>query len=178
MRGDPGDQRGRPPSHGARAVIRLGALLLYSITAGLLGTVIAGPVLDALPGSIWALWGLGTLLVFAVGALTLALQGLAGIVGIGLAILLVVVLGNPSAGGAYPYPLLPPFWRAIGPALPPGAGTYATRSIAYFRGNGAGGPMLVLAAWAVAGSVVTLACAMARRQRTEESTQAVGARRA
>ncbi|MEV7727852.1 DUF3533 domain-containing protein [Streptomyces sp. NPDC087917] len=154
---------GARPANSARAVIRLGALLLYSIVAGLLGAVIAGPVLDALPGPLVGLWGLGTLVVFAVGAITLAFQGLAGVVGIGLAILLVVVLGNPSAGGAYPYPLLPPFWKAIGPALPPGAGTYAARSIAYFRGNGAGGPMWVLAAWAVAGSAVTLACAVLRR---------------
>ncbi|MER6391994.1 DUF3533 domain-containing protein [Streptomyces sp. NPDC059382] len=151
---------GARPANSARAVIRLGVLLVYSIVAGLLGAVIAGPVLGALSGNIAALWGLGTLVVFAVGALTLALQGLAGVVGIGLAILLVVVLGNPSAGGAYPYPLLPPFWRTIGPALPPGAGTYAARSIAYFRGNGAGGPMLVLAGWALLGSAVTLACAM------------------
>ncbi|MFB6613770.1 DUF3533 domain-containing protein [Streptomyces sp. NPDC085524] len=156
---------GARPANSARAIIRLGALLLYSIAAGLLGTLIAGPVLDALPGSIMGLWGLGTLVVFAVGAITLAFQGLAGVVGIGLAILLVVVLGNPSAGGAYPYPLLPPFWSAIGPALPPGAGTYAARSISYFKGNGAGGPMLVLAGWAVLGSAVTLACAAFRRGR-------------
>ncbi|MCY0959865.1 DUF3533 domain-containing protein [Streptomyces sp. H27-H5] len=151
---------GARPANSARAVVRLGVLLVYAIVAGLLGAVIAGPVLGALSGNIMALWGLGALVVFAVGALTLALQGLAGVVGIGLAILLVVVLGNPSAGGAYPYPLLPPFWRTIGPALPPGAGTYAARSIAYFRGNGAGGPMLVLACWALLGSAVTLACAM------------------
>ncbi|MFE2142804.1 DUF3533 domain-containing protein [Streptomyces sp. NPDC059456] len=156
---------GARPANSHRAFIRLGALLLYSIAAGLLGTVIAGPVLDALPGGIVPLWGLGTLVVFAVGAITLAFQGLAGVVGIGLAILLVVVLGNPSAGGAYPYPLLPPFWRAIGPALPPGAGTYAARSIAYFKGNAAAGPMLVLAAWAVLGSAVTVACAVFRRGR-------------
>ncbi|MEV6951917.1 DUF3533 domain-containing protein [Streptomyces sp. NPDC051183] len=156
---------GARPANISRAVIRLAALLLYSLAAGLLGTLIAGPVLDALPGSVMALWGLGTLVVFAVGAITLALQGLAGVVGIGLAILLIVVFGNPSAGGAYPYPLLPPFWKAIGPALPPGAGTYAARSIAYFKGNGAAGPMLVLAAWAVVGSAITLACAEVRKGR-------------
>ncbi|MFE7181694.1 DUF3533 domain-containing protein [Streptomyces erythrochromogenes] len=155
---------GARPANPHRAVIRLGALLVYAIAAGLLGAVIAGPVLDALPGSIWSLWGLGPLVVFAVGAITLALQGLAGVIGIGLAILLVVVLGNPSAGGAYPYPLLlPPFWSTIGPALPPGAGTYAARSITYFNGNGAGGPMLVLSAWALVGAAVTLACATLRR---------------
>ncbi|GHE50264.1 DUF3533 domain-containing protein [Streptomyces vinaceus] len=156
---------GARPANSHRAFIRLGALLLYSIAAGLLGTVIAGPVLGALPGGIMALWGLGTLVVFAVGAITLAFQGVAGVVGIGLAILVVVVFGNPSAGGAYPYPLLPPFWRAIGPALPPGAGTYAARSIAYFKGNAAAGPMLVLAAWAVVGSAVTVACAVFRKGR-------------
>ncbi|GAA3247272.1 DUF3533 domain-containing protein [Streptomyces lavendulae] len=156
---------GARPANIHRAVIRLGALLLYSLVAGLLGAVIAGPVLDALPGSLMGLWGLGTLVVFAVGAITLAFQGLAGVIGIGLAILLVVVLGNPSAGGAYPYPLLPPFWSTIGPALPPGAGTYAARSVTYFHGNGARGPMLVLAAWAVAGAAVTLACAVNRRGR-------------
>ncbi|MEV7418643.1 DUF3533 domain-containing protein [Streptomyces sp. NPDC089919] len=154
---------GARPANAARALIRLGALLAYSIVAGLLGAVIAGPVLGALPGSIVALWGLGTLLVFAVGALTLALQGLAGVIGIGLAILVVVVLGNPSAGGAYPWPLLPPFWRAIGPYFPPGAGTYAARSIAYFRGNDTAVSMLVLAAWAVVGAAVTLACALNRK---------------
>ncbi|MGG8405827.1 DUF3533 domain-containing protein [Streptomyces sp. 12297] len=156
---------GARPANPARAVIRLGALLVYALVAGLLGAVIAGPVLGALPGSIWALWGLGALVVFAVGAITLAFQGLAGVVGIGLAILLVVVLGNPSAGGAYPYPLLPPFWREIGPALPPGAGTYAARSIAYFRGNDAGPSMLILAGWAALGAAVTLACAVFRRGR-------------
>lgn len=154
---------GARPANIHRAVIRLGALLAYSIAAGLLGAVIADPVLGALPGSILGLWGLGTLVVFAVGAITLAFQGLAGVVGIGLAILLVVVLGNPSAGGAYPYPLLPPFWKAIGPWLPPGAGTYAARSIAYFKGNDVTGPLLVLSGWAVLGSAVTLACAVSRR---------------
>lgn len=162
---------GARPANGHRALIRLGVLLLYAIVAGLLGTVIAGPILDALPGSVPALWGLGTLLVFTVGAITLAFQGIAGVVGIGLAILLVVVLGNPSAGGAYPYPLLPPFWRAIGPALPPGAGTFAARSIAYFRGSAMVGPMLVLSAWAVGASLLTVASALLHRR---SSTRTAG----
>ncbi|MFD8994060.1 YhgE/Pip domain-containing protein [Streptomyces abikoensis] len=156
---------GARPANVHRAVIRLAALAVYALAAGLLGTVIAGPVLGALPGGILGLWGLGALVVFAVGSLTLALQGLAGVVGIGLAIAIVVVLGNPSAGGAYPYPLLPPFWRAIGPALPPGAGTWSARSLAYFRGNALTGPLLVLSAWAVAGTAATLLSAALRRGR-------------
>ena len=155
---------GARPANGQRAAIRLAALALYSIAAGLAGAIVVGPVLGALPGSLFGLWGLGALTVFAVGATTLAFQGLLGIVGIGLAILVIVVLGNPSAGGAYPYPLLPPFWQAIGPALPPGAGTWAARSIAYFRGNALTGPLLVLSAWAVGGTLLTVGLSLFRRK--------------
>ncbi|OKJ53618.1 hypothetical protein AMK27_30110 [Streptomyces sp. CB02009] len=154
---------GSRPANRERAIIRLGVLAVYSVLGGLGGAVIVGPVLGALPGSVAALWGLGTLVVFAVGAATLALQSVFGIVGIGLAILLIVVAGNPSAGGAFPLPMLPPFWNAIGPALPPGAGTWAARSIAYFKGNDMTGSMLVLSAWAVVGTVVTLVMSSLKR---------------
>lgn len=159
---------GARPANPRRAGIRLVVMALVAIVGGLGGAVIVGPVLDALPGSVMALWGLGALVTFAVGAATLALQGIFGIVGIGLAILLVVIAGNPSAGGALPLPLLPPFWQAIGPALPPGAGTWAARSIAYFEGNGTTAALLVLSAWAAAGIVITLVAAGLRRKRESE----------
>lgn len=150
-----------------RAVIRLTAMAAVGIVGGLGGALIVGPILGALPGSFMAFWGLGALIIFAVGAATLAFQGVFGLAGIGLVILLVVILGNPSAGGALPPPLLPPFWRAIGPALPPGAGTWVARSIAYFKGNATTGPLLVLSAWAAAGIAVTLAAAVLRERHTE-----------
>ncbi|MFE7415287.1 ABC-2 transporter permease [Streptomyces laurentii] len=155
---------GARPANAERAVIRLGVLAVYAILGGLGGALIVGPILGALPGSIPALWGLGALVVFAVGATTLALQSLFGIVGIGLAILIIVVAGNPSAGGAFPLPMLPPFWQAIGPALPPGAGTWAARSVAYFKGNDMLGSMLVLSAWAVAGTAITVVISALKRE--------------
>ncbi|MEE1746916.1 DUF3533 domain-containing protein [Streptomyces sp. NPDC006641] len=153
---------GSKPANGQRAVIRTGVMALYSIAGGIGGAIIIGPILGALPGSFWGLSGLGALTVFAVGMITLALQALTGIVGIGLAVLVVVIAGNPSAGGAYPLPMIPDFWRAIGPALPPGAGTWVARSIAYFRGNAVTGPLLVLSTWAVVGTAITLLVAMRR----------------
>jgi hypothetical protein len=53
-------------------------------------------------------WWLGALLVFAAAAVTMAFQVLFGILGIGIAILVFVILGNPSAGEPYQSALLPP----------------------------------------------------------------------
>jgi hypothetical protein len=145
----------RPLTRG-RGATRLGALAVYALVSGLGGAIIAGPVLGALDGHLVALAAFGALLVFAVGAFTMALQVWTGLVGIGLAIVLFVILGNPSAGGAYPAPLLPPFWSAIGPWLPPGAGTGAVRGIVYFGGAGVAQACWVLAAYAVVGVLATL----------------------
>ncbi|MFJ9639747.1 DUF3533 domain-containing protein [Streptomyces sp. NPDC101178] len=154
---------GTKPANRQRALIRTAVMAVYAVAGGIGGAVIIGPILGALPGSVWGLAGLGALVVFSVGMTTLALEALTGIVGIGLAVLIIVVAGNPSAGGAFPLPMLPDFWRAIGPALPPGAGTWVARSIAYFRGNAVTGPLLVLSAWAVAGTALTLLLSMRRR---------------
>lgn len=146
----------RPLTRG-RGATRLGALAVYSLVSGLGGALIAGPVLGALGGGhTLALAAFGALLVFGVGAFTMALQVWTGLVGIGLAIVLFVVLGNPSAGGAYPAPLLPPFWAAIGPWLPPGAGTSAVRGIVYFSGAGVAQAYAVMAGYAVLGVLATL----------------------
>ncbi|WP_049568972.1 membrane protein [Streptomyces sp. SBT349] len=153
---------GPRPAGAGRALGRLLVLALYAVAGGIGGAVLVGPVLDALPGRLVALAALGALVVFATGALTLALQALCGMAGIGLAILIVVVLGNPSAGGASPYPLLPPFWQAIGPALIPGAGVWTARSLAYFDGRSVLAPLLVLAAWAAGAAAVTVALARLR----------------
>ncbi|MFE0461690.1 DUF3533 domain-containing protein [Kitasatospora sp. NPDC058965] len=159
-----GISAGSRPANVNRALIRVGVLVLYSIAAGIGGTLIAGPVLHALPGSVAGLSAVGSLVVFSVGLVTMALQCWFDVVGIGLAVLLFVVLGNPSAGGVYPPPLLPPFWRAIGSWLPNGAGTEAARSIAYFDATNLTRPLLVLAAWAVLGFAgVMVAVALAPR---------------
>jgi hypothetical protein len=147
---------GSRPLTRARGAVRLGSVAVYAVVSGIGGALITGPVLGVFDGHLLAVSAFGALLVFAVGAFTMALQVWTGLVGIGLAILLFVVLGNPSAGGAYPTPLLPPFWAAIGPWLPPGAGTDAVRGIVYFDGAGVGQACLVLAAYAVVGLVGTL----------------------
>ncbi|WP_258015861.1 DUF3533 domain-containing protein [Streptomyces sp. AJS327] len=146
---------GARPSTGPRAVIRLAAMAVYAALSGLGGAVLVGPVLDALPGHFGTVWGVGTLVVFGAASVTIGLQTLFGVIGIGLAILVFVVLGNPSAGGAYQAHMIPPFWRAVGEWLPTGAGVSAVRNAVYFAGHAVSGPLLVLAVWAVAGVALT-----------------------
>lgn len=151
-----GVSSGSVPRTRTHAGVRLGALAVYAVLSGIGGAVITGPVMGTFDTGMLSLAAFGALVVFAVGAATMALQVWTGLVGIGLAILLFVVLGNPSAGGAYPAPLLPPFWAAIGPWLPPGAATDAIRGIVYFDGVGAGSAALVLAGYALGGLAATL----------------------
>lgn len=115
-----------------------------------------GPVLGALTGHLMALWWVGALLVFTVGAVTLAFQTLFGVIGIGVTILVFVILGNPSGGDAYQPALLPPFWRAISSALPNGAATDTVRRIVYFGAYGISVHLILLAGYAVAGVIIAL----------------------
>jgi hypothetical protein len=157
---------GARPATTRRALNRLIAFGLYAIISGLAGAIVVGPVLGALTGHLIALWWLGALLVFAVGAVTLAFQTLFGVIGIGITILFFVILGNPSAGGAYQPALLPPFWRAISSALPNGAATDTVRRIVYFGAYDIIGHLIVLASYAVAGVVVIIIGSIIREHRT------------
>ncbi len=159
-----------PRPRGRRdALVRLGALAAYSVLSGAGGAMVVRSV-GALPGHTLGLAALGALTAFGVGAFSMGLEAFAGVVGIGLVILVLVVLGNPSAGGAYPTPLLPAFWRAVGQWLPPGAGTTAVRTIEYFPAAGVLHQALVLGGYAVAGVLASLAAAGRRRPRAPAAT--------
>jgi hypothetical protein len=161
-----GVAKGARPANVSRAVIRLLAAVPYAVLSGLGGALVVDQLLGAVTGHFVALWWIGALLVFGAAAVTMAFQVLFGVIGIGITVLVFVVLGNPSAGGAYQSALLPPFWRAIGTALPNGAGTDAVRRIVYFHSNGISGHLLVLATYAIAGTAVTLAASLANQRRS------------
>jgi hypothetical protein len=151
-----------------QAAGRLLAIVPYSLAVGVGAALIVGPLLGALTGHFAAVAGVGALLTFAAGAVTVALESLLGMVGIGLAILVFVVLGNPSAGGAYQNALLPGFWRAIGDGLPNGAGVDAIRRAVYFGGHGIAERLIVIAAYGIAAAGITLVLGRLRRPRTED----------
>jgi hypothetical protein len=144
------------PATTRRAIIRLIALVPYAILSGLGGAIIVGPVLGALTGHLLATAALGALIVYCAATVTMAFQVLLGTIGVGLTLILFVVLGNPSAGGAYAAPLLPPFWRAISGALPNGAGVEALRRIVYFGSYNITGNLLIISLYIVTAAAVAL----------------------
>jgi hypothetical protein len=144
------------PASTRRAIIRLIVLVPYAIVSGLAGAIIVEPVLGALTGHFLAMSALGALIVYCAAAVTMAFQVLLGTIGVGLTLILFVVLGNPSAGGAYPAPLLPGFWRAISPALPNGAGVQALRRIVYFGSYNITDNLLILSLYIVTAAAIAL----------------------
>ncbi|PRX05787.1 UNVERIFIED_ORG: hypothetical protein CLV66_104246 [Actinomadura viridilutea] len=67
---------------------------------------------------------------------------------------LMVVLGNPSSGGAVSWALLPSPLASIGRWLPPGASVNAQHTAIYFRDHQHAFPFLVLGGWALTAVVV------------------------
>ena len=106
---------------------------------------------------------LGSLLLgLSASFITVGLQSFLGIVGTTIAILVFVILGNPSSGGPVPNQLLPWVWRTVGPYLPNGAGTDFYRSVVYFGSHNLTRPLLVMFAWLTVGVVFVLASVRAR----------------
>ena len=151
-----GIAKGSRPATFPRSLWRLGATVPYALASGFGGAVVAEPVLHAMNGHFWSIAGIGTLVTLSVATVTIALQILFGVIGIGLTVVIFVILGNPSAGGAYQPSVLPPFWRAISGVLPNGAGTDAIRRIVYFDGHGITHAIVVLVCWIVGGVAVSL----------------------
>ncbi|MBX6763628.1 MAG: hypothetical protein K6T51_05455 [Rubrobacteraceae bacterium] len=157
--------RGRNVEGWRAALGRVGGFAAYAVAAGAIGAVLLEGVIGALGGPGADLAAIGALVVFATAVAAAALQALLGIAGTGIAILLFVVLGNPSSGGPYAPELLPQPWRALGILLPPGAGTTLVRNTVYFGGSHIAGALAVLAAYAMVGSVVILLAGERARRR-------------
>ncbi len=115
---------------------RMATLVGYAFVGGLLTDLIAGPLLGAYAGShFWTLWPIFALITAAVAMFAAALLRVLGVWGTLVVFVLFIILGGSSAGGAG-VPLLPSFWHAIGPYLPPQNAVVLIRNTLYFDGNG------------------------------------------
>jgi hypothetical protein len=147
---------GMTPSGLRSALARMATVAGYAIVSGVAGAAIVDNGFGYATGHFWPLAGIGALLVFSVGVVTVGLEAVLGLVGTAVAILAFVVAGNPSAGGPWPTDLSPRPWRQVGPYLPNGAGVTGSRQILFFDGRAIMQPLVVLAAYAIVGIALTL----------------------
>ena len=104
----------------AAAPWRTAILTGYALVGALLTDLIAGPGIGAYSSShFWPPLPCFWLITSAVVLAAAAIQGLAGKAGTLLTVIVMILLGNPSSGGATGVPYLPTFWRDLGPYLPP-----------------------------------------------------------
>ncbi|MDA0166919.1 hypothetical protein OM076_42055 [Solirubrobacter ginsenosidimutans] len=141
---------------------RTALLVAGSVGTGLAATLIIQTWLGVVAGDWWANAAALSLTVFAVAACVNGLEALFGKAGLLAGALTMIFVGNPFSGAATSPELLPAGAGSLGQLLPPGAGGNLLRSTGYFDGAAAGGHVVVLAAWAVAGLVLL---ALARRPR-------------
>ena len=137
---------------GRRAI--LGALTGLAVMGGLLVAGAVGPALGLLPGPYLAVAAIAALIILSMALPAAALVQRFGPRALGPAAIAFLLIGNPGSGNASAPELLPGFWRAVGPLLPPGAGGQALRNVAYFDGAALAQPLLVLFAFAAAGAAL------------------------
>jgi hypothetical protein len=157
-----------PVRRPADVLRRLGLAVPYAAFLSVVVTLFADVVYGALVGH-FALLFL-TLWLF-VTAVCLAVLGVAALIGVPASAMLIVVFilfGNTSCGGAVPRPLLNGLYAAVNPVLPHGAAMSALRGVQYFGDRGNGQALLCLAIWAVAGMAL-LGAAGLRRARSRVS---------
>ncbi|MBS1879715.1 MAG: hypothetical protein JST31_09395 [Actinobacteria bacterium] len=130
-------------------------LIGFAIVAGLLINLIVGPLLSAYPTErFWALWPILSLTVLVVATFGSVMGRLLGAAGTLVTVIVVILFGNPSSGGANGVPYLPDFWMTIGPFLPPRNAYLLIHNMIYFDGNGTLQPLLVLLGYLVVFGVI------------------------
>ena len=150
--------------------VTLGMAALYAVASAALGVVLVDPLMGVLTGHPWTLLAAGSLIVFAATIVTAALTSLVGLPGIVIAIVMFVLLGNPTSGGSVPVQMLSGGYRFLAGVLPTNAGMGLVRGFAYFDGNQIARPLLVLSIYAGVSLVVCLGLALRRARAAASAT--------
>ncbi len=140
-----------------RLGMRIAALFVFSLALGLIGALFVVPFLGIWHHHLFGVWMSGALIVLTAALITSALQSWLGMWGIGVATLLLLVLGVPGAGGQWGSQLLPGFFRSMHTWIPNGLGTDLLRGVEYFGRNANTWPITGLALWCLASIVVLVA---------------------
>lgn len=143
-------------------VSQLGLVLTYAGLAGLCGALATAAIVDGYGDRLWQVMAITGLLSLTTATAVAACARLLGTPGVGLAALVVVLLGLVVSGGPLGSDLLPDAYRALAPWLPAGPAYSALRGALYFDGAGVTGPIVLLSGW-TATAIVVMALAAATR---------------
>ena len=134
---------------------RAAQLAGFAVAGGLAVDLIVCYWLQGFPSDkFWITWPICSLIIAVVAFVAAILQKLIGAAGTLLTIIVIILLGNPSSGGATGVPYLPTFWRDIGPFLPPRNAYILLHHTIYFNGNGTTQALAVLLTYLVVGAVI------------------------
>jgi len=106
--------------------------------------LIAGPIIGALHGNFFALWGAGALTVFCVAWFAAIFERLIGMLATPVVVGLLMFLGIPASNAAVSLYMVPDFFRHLHDILPFPAAAETIKSILYFDGSGAGSHLITL----------------------------------
>ncbi|MEU9128242.1 hypothetical protein AB0D08_09065 [Kitasatospora sp. NPDC048540] len=136
---------------------RAAQLAGFAVVSGLVIDVIVCYWLQGFPSSsFWITWPICTLIVAVVAFVAAVLQKLLGPVGTLVTVVVMILFGNPSSGGATGVPYLPAFWRDLGPYLPPRNGYILLHHTIYFDGHGTGRALTTLLIYLGVAAVVLI----------------------
>lgn len=151
---------------------RLSFIAVYAVLGGFVIAAVVGWLLKAVTLPFVHSWLILSLTMFTSAMVFQMFNTLVGRWAMIPTWLVMVLIGNPSSGGAVSWPLLPSVLGAVGRWLPPGASVNAQHTAVYFPDNEHLLPYLVLAAWALAGLTVFVTLDGRLREGPDESAPA------
>jgi len=130
---------------------RMLAMLLIALFTGFAITGVMQGGYKTLTGSYLTNSLAASLAIGAVVSFVGGLGSVLGVRGLGLGAATLLLLANPFSALNSAPEMLPGVWGTVGQWLPIGAFGTLMRSVAFFEGNGAAMPLLVLSIWLVVG---------------------------
>lgn len=146
---------------------RIGGAVGFAVLGGFTVVATLQYVIGTFDGNFWLTSLAGMFGIAATCFIVLGLRELLGGPGLGVAAVLLVLLGNGLSGLASGPEFLPRPWGSIGQLLPPGATGTLMRDVTFFDGHGAAKSVITLTGYLIAGiALYAIALLRARRAGT------------
>lgn len=117
---------------------------------------IAGPLIGAIDGHFWAMFGTGAIAIFTMAMVAAVFERLIGMLSILPVVAVLMFMGIPASGAALSIYMQPEIFTVLHEILPMPAAVEAVRSILYFGSDVVGAQLVNLLVWGAVSLVVVL----------------------